>query len=109
MGIRKEYGKRNQILKRVGFKNYQDYLASDLWAKIRARQLRKHVSCFICRDPATQVHHGKYTLLNLLGHSERDLFSVCCDCHRRIEFEITGEKRTVSRASKAMWIYRKSS
>jgi len=96
---KKEYLYRALILKRAGFKNYQDYLASDLWNKIRAKQLREHPQCHGCGEIASQVHHGKYTLPNMLGHSNEHLFSVCAGCHFTAEFSQSGRKLTPQQAT----------
>lgn len=88
----KAYRRRAIILRRFGFKNYQEYLNSDMWRKIRAKQLRMKPRCYACGDRATQVHHGKYTFLNMFGHSMEYLFSVCRDCHSGAEFNESGAK-----------------
>lgn len=94
-----DYKHRAKVLKRCGFESYQDYLSSELWTKIKEKQLRLNPDCHGCKRPATQIHHGRYTLLNLLGHSSDYLFSVCGACHFRIEFDRDGKKRNVYEAT----------
>lgn len=98
----KEYRRRDRLLRGLGFKSYQDYLASSLWSKIRTAQLRKHDGCYACGKPATQVHHSRYSIDVLLGHSLDGLYSVCGGCHFRSEFDEDGNKRRIRKVNKAL-------
>ena len=66
----------------LGFKSYKAYLASDLWASIRKRQLSRAPRCH-CGEKATQVHHQNYTWRNINGFDLEGLFSICYACHKR--------------------------
>lgn len=96
----KEYGRRNRLLNKLGWPSYDAYLASNLWAKIRAKQLRDHPHCYGCGRPASQVHHAKYTLDVMLGHNMDFLYSVCGGCHYRAEFDHNEIKNTLRQATK---------
>lgn len=96
---RKEYGARREVLLAMGFMNYQEYLASALWASIRRRVLAKNAACVACGGPATQVHHGRYTRPVMEGRELRHLYSVCDDCHRHSEYTRKGQKLNPSRAT----------
>ena len=97
-----EYKERDRILRGIGFKDYRDYLASSTWAKIRTAKLKRVPACEICHDMAIQVHHRTYSALNLLGHSNEGLLSVCRSCHWMLEFRPGGIKRTMAEAVKAV-------
>lgn len=65
--------------------NYDKYLQSELWKKVRAAALwHAGGKCQLCGQPHAQleVHHNSY---NRLGGQERpeDLVVLCSDCHRR--------------------------
>jgi hypothetical protein len=81
------YGERNKILRSLGFSSYGDYLASELWAGIRARVLAgaRH-KCETCGRYASEVHHGAYTRSSLDGRNLTKLFAICRICHEDIEF-----------------------
>lgn len=98
----KEYVHRQLVLRRLGFQNYREYLASNLWAKIRAAKLKQHPRCFGCGRPATQVHHAKYTLDVMLGHNQDLLYSACGRCHNHSEFDKNGRKNNPRQATKRL-------
>ena len=80
---------RDTILYDIGFKNYDSYIASDLWRKdIRPKVKKKYEGvCQSCKikmqgNGVTQVvHHRKYTEANMSGESLDDLMLVCKKCH----------------------------
>lgn len=88
------YGKRNARLRRDGLaSSYKEYLASPLWAEIRAKVLERDGGlCRICGDKAHAVHHSSYGKHTLSGRNLVSLFSVCSPCHRFIEFDRDGNK-----------------
>ncbi len=90
--MRLEYAARNKLIRRLGFKSYDDYLNSILWKSIRAAKLEINPECYACGGKATQVHHGRYTLLNLTGGNLFYLVSVCGNCHEMAEFHRSGAK-----------------
>lgn len=87
------YKDRDKILLQIGYNSYGDYLASDLWRKIRSGQLSKKRYCFRCGAQAEQVHHHYYTLANLSGLTRNGLLSICSVCHELLEFNEDGTKR----------------
>lgn len=81
-------------LKSLGFLSYELYLQSDLWRSIRRRVLeRDQQKCCLCDEKAKQVHHKRYDLATLKGNDLSQLFSLCRDCHRTIEFDENDKKR----------------
>ena len=64
--------------------HYDQYLLTDVWAKVRRRKLDQQDDlCEVCQcAQATQCHHLIYKRLG----DERldDLQAVCSDCHREI-------------------------
>lgn len=96
------YFYRNELLKELGYPTYKDYLASDLWQKIRRRVLgRYRHKCQSCGKLATEVHHKHYSRKVLTGQHIIGLKAICSACHREIEFE-NGEKVDVVTANRRM-------
>ena len=83
------YAERNALLREIGFADYQEYLASDLWRGISARVMAKGKRCWVCRRRASarQCHHDQYTRRNLLGETTEGIYPVCPICHRALEFK----------------------
>lgn len=92
-----EYRRRDILLKRLGFKTYSHYLGSELWKSIRSRVLSRSPEC-LCGKTAAQVHHRSYAEEVLLGRDLTPLLSVCFRCHKKIEFTVSGIKRTFQAA-----------
>lgn len=91
----KIYHKRTINLKEIGFKNYRQYLLSDLWSTIRQCVLLKHKYCVRCNRKATQVHHMTYSVSVLRGEDFSKLLSVCRKCHKYSEIRHKKKKKTV--------------
>lgn len=82
-----------QGLKSLGFKDYQAYLNSKLWRKVREQVFcLKGRICFLCGGDASQVHHRKYLATSLNGSNLQCLEPCCTKCHHMIEFDIDGNK-----------------
>lgn len=95
-----QYGRRNWVLRSMGYASYGEYLASPLWASIRARVLtRDKRVCFSCLGFATQVHHTDYKRQTIAGTSLDGLVSVCGRCHKRAEVTQDGLKRQPTAAT----------
>ena len=89
------YKERNAILLAMGFQSYNDYLQSDLWAGIKCRALSQFGrTCSICKTNTNLIHHRNYTKENLTGQSLEWLVPICGDCHKEIEFNYKGRKRS---------------
>lgn len=99
-----EYGKRNRLILRMGFASYAHYLASELWASIRARVMDawRH-KCVVCHGAASEVHHLDYDRPTMDGSSLSGLTPMCGKCHRKVEFEANGKKRTLKESEKRFW------
>lgn len=96
------YKGRAYVLFDLGFNSYQEYLASDLWRTVRAKVYRnKGLLCSVCRSPATEVHHKAYTKRAMLGLSIKSMFPICRTCHKSVEFDECGRKKTVGQARAA--------
>lgn len=88
------YRARSYWLKQMGFANYEEYLLSPLWAKVRRKViLRAKGKCVSCGGWATQVHHERYHRNDLLGKNLRFLKAVCGTCHQAIEFTWRNPKK----------------
>lgn len=96
------YGRRDARIRKMGFASYCDYLASELWASIRARVLhRDEGKCCLCGGCASQVHHSNYKRTTLSGKSIAALFSLCRSCHLAVEFN-DGRKLNMTEMRSAM-------
>jgi hypothetical protein len=94
------YSKRDDVLKRLGYGSYEEYLASPLWISIRRRAFDKHGRrCVGCKRAATCIHHCSYDEKTLLGESLDRLLPLCGSCHERIEFSKHGRKRSLADAN----------
>lgn len=99
------YSDRNKRLKGMGYDSYDQYLASPLWASIRAVAFQQHGNaCVLCHNRAEVIHHIGYGLLTLNGFRMDSLAPLCHQCHAAIEFTSGGKKRSLSQAQSA---YRK--
>lgn len=88
------YTDRDALLKTIGYADYKAYRASDLWKGIRRRVLeRDGRKCRLCQEWTGIVHHDLYDKPTMLGDTLEHLYSLCDDCHRKIEFD-GQEKRT---------------
>lgn len=77
--------------------SYEDYLASPGWRKIRERVLRRdRYRCRSCGRRATEVHHASYDRLTMDGGDDRNLYSLCRECHDAVTFDGLGRKRSRS-------------
>lgn len=95
---------RQETLTILGFRNYNEYLKSDLWKTIRKLILERDAYyCRIrrCNNRAEQVHHFTYSPKTLVGRNPAGLISVCRSCHKKIEFE-GKRKRTLKEAQSKM-------
>lgn len=88
------YAARNVLLITLRFSSYDDYLASGLWARIRAAVLtRDNNQCRLCSKENCVVHRLNYDEATLLGESLDSLVSLCRECHTKVEFTKKGKKR----------------
>jgi hypothetical protein len=91
------------MLQQLGFYTYNEYCKSQLWRETRQRVLvRDGHGCLICRQPATGVHHEKYTEANLRGTTLRYLWSLCQRCHEAIEVDEKDRKVSLTEARKRL-------
>jgi hypothetical protein len=95
------YYPRHVLVRELGFPSYAEYLKSEKWAEIRSAVLNENSDCRVCRRPANQVHHLKYTKANLSGENRDDLVGICKECHFLVEYDEDGDKRTIGEARKA--------
>lgn len=93
-GHKTAYQKRDEVLFRMGFASYRDYLRSPLWRAIRDAKLAVDPKCEICgASKSQQVHHIAYSFKVMKGNNQRALVSTCQECHCKIEFCQDGTKR----------------
>lgn len=95
-----EYTERDNLLLKLGFKNYDKYLSSAMWRDIKKRAYKEHgKQCKVCGDDATVLHHKNYSWEIMSGKNVKSLVPLCHDCHFAIEF--SGKcKRTLTQTNK---------
>lgn len=94
-----DYGRRDEILRAMGYGSYADYLRSPLWAKIRRRVFgRDEGKCRICGKHGEQVHHQSYDIRTLKGKTIKRLLLLCRKCHEEVEMDGLGRKRSATAA-----------
>lgn len=90
------YTRRLISVQSLGFEDYADYLRSELWAGIRRRVFeRDKMRCRLCNGRAAQVHHHRYDKATILGETLDYMAALCRSCHRYIEYDETGRKRSL--------------
>lgn len=90
-----------EILRKLGYRSYKDYLSSSLWISIRSKILSTNTVCACCNKQANTVHHRNYTEDTLTGKSSKALIALCRGCHYRIEFT-NGKKLSLAQANKKL-------
>jgi hypothetical protein len=77
------------------YADYDDYLKSSLWRKIKRRILKRDGNlCLRCGGKATIVHHRSYADAVMAGNDDDKLASICDGCHNFIHFDDAGTKRS---------------
>jgi hypothetical protein len=86
----------------MGFKDYESYLHSLLWRKIRKRVLKrdKH-KCRCCGELAGEAHHRSYRREALNGSDISPIIAICRKCHDEIELE-DGKKNSFEEAERKL-------
>jgi hypothetical protein len=75
--------------------DYQVYLTSKLWKKIRRRVLKRDKkTCVFCGGKAQHVHHSSYEREVMEGKADQMLVSMCAVCHYYIHYDDNGSMRT---------------
>jgi 5-methylcytosine-specific restriction endonuclease McrA len=89
------YYHRDELLKKLGYQSYAQYLTSELWKQIREKVLQeKGQTCTLCSSKATVIHHNSYCEKALTGEYLTQMFPLCFKCHHIIEHTSDGKKRT---------------
>ena len=95
------YATRDEVLQRLGFVLYKQYLKSDLWKSIRASILIHGTKCELCCSvEATTAHHLSYRYQTMIGEDITHIVAVCDGCHLKVEFDLEGRKRSFEAAFK---------
>lgn len=91
----------NELVRSLGFERFDEYLASPLFAAVRARVFEERgEACVRCSNPATEVHFAKHTRATLSGRSLDDLYPVCRDCSAKSKARPDGSKTTLAEATR---------
>lgn len=87
----KQLAARNKKLNKAGFKNYSEFLTSDLWQQIRKEFItwskkRKNWLCHCCGNTRRlQIHHLRYGKITKSTKISFNLMvPVCSRCHKEI-------------------------
>lgn len=79
----------------MGFASYAAYLRSPLWRYMRAKVMLDYGGkCVLCPRRARIVHHLSYAPPVLAGIDTGPLVPLCHKCHRAVEVDAFGFKRT---------------
>ena len=106
--FKNHYDRRDHNLRRLGFANYREYLASDLWREVKRKVFaRKGRKCCVCGGFAQTLHHTRYTQKVLQGEDISKLKPICHACHQYIEFDDDNRKVKISGANRRMHRKRK--
>jgi hypothetical protein len=75
--------------------DYDRYLRSAHWKRIRQRIMKRdgHL-CVCCDGRASEIHHLTYEIKVLDGEDDTKLAAICKECHRQLEFNNDGKKRS---------------
>lgn len=83
----------------VGFQRRANYYKSNIWYNLRREVFEaKGEQCVLCRGLATQVHHSRYKVADLLGKTLEHLHPICRPCHQDIEFD--GDRKRTTRQAR---------
>ncbi len=94
------YATRNEILKTMGFENYEAYLRSELWQSIRRFVMNNsRAICKRCGSKAHSIHHMSYERDVLEGRDTTPLVPVCRSCHNYAEVDHKGRKVCLRQAN----------
>ena len=86
----------------IEYKSYDEYLGSELWQHIRGAVYRRDKGkCRVCGRDGSVVHHLSYAKEVMEGRDLEKLVLVCRPCHKHIEFDKYGNKRSVGKAAAA--------
>lgn len=85
--VEESYLTRWLVIRTMGFKTYEEYLASDLWKRIRTKVLAAGKRCRKCHRRAVAVHHLSYRRNVMKGKDPTQLVPICKDCHTTLEFD----------------------
>jgi hypothetical protein len=83
--------------------NYEKYLKSALWRRIRKRVLERDGGrCLRCGGKATRVHHRSYAEDVKSGNNDDMLASVCKGCHQVIHWDDFGKPRSAKETDRLL-------
>ena len=91
------------IVNRLGYPDYETYLRSPLWQKIRERVMEHDLwVCQLCEEPGEEVHHRYYTKAVMRGDDGSLLVSLCAKCHHTVEFDEKGRERPTEKKQRIL-------
>ncbi|MEX0739809.1 MAG: hypothetical protein WD071_10760 [Pseudohongiella sp.] len=91
-----------QGIKSIAAMEYEQYLRSTLWKKIREWVLeRDGATCTVCQSKhynpnkdGMEIHHRDYSIDTLEGRHDAMLVTLCPRCHHKVEHYANGVRRT---------------
>lgn len=95
--------KFSDVLTKLGFDTYEDYLQSSLWRNIRAEIFhRDKLKCRVCGNRAKLVHHQRYDIGTMQGKQNQNLVSMCHRCHEQAHYDVNGNRLDMGQTRK--WV-----
>lgn len=94
-----QLSQRNSKLKSLGYKSYQDYLASFEWWAVKVEKLRRNPCCQKCSSlNDLQVHHISYKAIGKnIGQQMSHLMVLCGEHHMKVHETTSGTFKTATR------------
>lgn len=97
--IKKDWEKRDESLKVLGFETYAEFLRSPRWQKLRAklRQRPEYSNCLACGSPRVQLHHLHYK--GMKNNDSGSIIPLCGTHHEEFHNHAKAKEKTL----KATW------
>jgi hypothetical protein len=86
-------GYLNRKLRKIGYKNHQEYIKSDYWVNFKNKVLDNlfYGSCIVCENSEFDFHHLTYRRLG--NECLSDVIPLCKKCHYIVR--LTGQRYNI--------------
>ena len=94
----------NDAFPTLGFRSYQQYLASPRWRLIKAQELRKAGGkCAACGEDTRTIHHRDYRPRVLRGEDRAALVALCQPCHNSVHYAAKRQERSWNESERVLF------